>query len=348
MAKSDYCSRSAVPMWEQIKKENPKLTTYQIALQIQQKIVNFKGEPYRVDTILRSITGATGVRQIGSGPILDGASTAPASTPSQAIAPANFCFDIEIPPTAYDPERFKKVHIPRDNYKFLLLYDIHMPYHHEANLKTAIRTGKDKGVDEVMIMGDGMDFCGLSKFEQRPRERNVNTELLTVWQFLRNLRAFMPNEKITWKEGNHELRLERWKMRKASEFDDVEDMKFANVLKLKDFGIEHVDDKTIIQIGKLNAMHGHEVAGGGENVAKNKLKRTMCNTIFGHSHLSQSLVTKTLVGDYIGTWSVGPLCHMSPGYNPFNQWIGGFAIVTVNMDQSFEVDNKFILDGKVL
>ena len=344
MAKTDYCERQTVPMYEKLRKENPSLSVCQIALEIQKTSSNIKGEPYHLETILKCIRG----RDRGStDESRDVASIATASTAPPPSSP-NFCFDIEIPPTQHDPERFHRIHIPKDNHKLLLLYDIHMPYHHEQNLKTAIRTGKDKGVDEIFIMGDGMDFSGLSKFETRPRERNLNTELLTVWQFLRNLRAFMPNEKITWKEGNHEYRLERWKMRKAGEFDDVEEMRFPNLLKLKDFGIQHIDDKTVIQAGKLNMIHGHEVAGGGENVAKNKLKRTMCNTIFGHSHLSQTLITKTLIGDYIGTWAVGPLCHMSPGYNPFNQWIGGFAIVTLFMDGSFEVENKFILDGKVL
>lgn len=340
MAKSDYCTRQALPLFDSLKKENPRLSVYQIAEKIQGQITNLNGKKYSIETIIRSLQGCDrDSTPITKRDTVDGVSTTPAST--------DFCFDIEIPKSDFNPERFKTLHIPKDNYKLLLLYDIHIPFHDADSLRLAIRHGKDSGVDEVFIMGDGVDFYGLSKFEKSKKYRDPVYEIATAQKFLENLRRYMPKEKITWKEGNHELRFKRYIMTRAPELESVMGMDFRSVMELNKHGVEHLEDKTIIKAGKLFILHGHEIAGGGENVAKNKFKRAMANIIFGHSHLSQSSMARSLDGSYFGSWGVGALCHKSPDYNPFNQWFTGFAIVTLQMDGNFSVENKIIIDGQI-
>lgn len=339
-SKSDYCYRQAKPFFDKLKSENPKLSLYQIAEKVQPLIQRVDGQAYSLDTIIKSLQGRDRVSTVSDVPKLDGASISPAST-------TDFCFDIEVPPSIYNPERFYNLHIPKDDYKLLLLYDIHIPFHDEKSLALAIRHGKDEGVDEVFIMGDGVDFHGLSKFEKRKAFRDPKYEVITAQTFLKNLRRFMPKERITWKEGNHEYRLQRYLMTKAQELEDFEGLEFQNIMHLADFGAHHIENKTIIKAGKLNILHGHELPGGGENVARNKMKRAMANIIFGHSHLSQSMIVRSIDGSHFGSWGVGALCHRSPDYNPFNQWLAGFAIVTLQTNGNFLVENKIIIDGQI-
>jgi len=42
------------------------------------------------------------------------------------------------------------------------------------------------------------------------------------------------------------------------------------------------------------------------------------------------------------------LCELHPLYMPINKWSHGFAIQTTMPDGDFEVDNKKIIDGRVL
>lgn len=368
MAKSDYCARQAKPLFDNFKKENPKLSIFQIAEKIRPLISKIDGSRYSTDVIIRSIQSLqTDYNPVGMAkakhikidlPLTisgrdrdstfedskcdlkqDGVSITPAST--------DFCFDIEIPPSTFNPERFKTLHIPKDNYKLLLLYDIHIPFHDADSLRLAIRHGKDNGVDEVFIMGDGIDFYGFSKFEKRKHHRDPVQEVATAEIFLQNLRRYMPTEKITWKEGNHEIRYERYIMSNSPELQGLRGHNFESVMNLKEYGVDHIKDKTIIKAGKLNIIHGHEIAGGGENVARNKMKRAMANIIFGHSHLSQSTIVRSIDGSHFGSWGVGALCHRSPDYNPFNQWLAGFAIVTLQTNGNFLVENKIIIDGQI-
>lgn len=365
-SKSDYCYNQAKPFFDKFKSENPKLTMWQLAEKIRPLISKMDGGKYSMDVIIKSLQGRDRVSTVVQPKLapLDGASTAPASTIGMAKEAENlpkfyrqelpaslpvndFCFDIEVPPSIYNPERFYNLHIPKDDYKLLLLYDIHIPFHDEKSLALAIRHGKDQGVDEVFIMGDGVDFHGLSKFEKRKAFRDPKYEVITAQTFLKNLRRFMPKERITWKEGNHEYRLQRYLMTKAQELEDFEGLEFQNIMCLADFGAHHIENKTIIKAGKLNILHGHELPGGGENVARNKMKRAMANIIFGHSHLSQSMIVRSIDGSHFGSWGVGALCHRSPDYNPFNQWLAGFAIVTLQTNGNFLVENKIIIDGQI-
>ena len=41
------------------------------------------------------------------------------------------------------------------------------------------------------------------------------------------------------------------------------------------------------------------------------------------------------------------MTHMSPDYSPYNQWNHGFAMVHINTDKTFEVENKMLIGGKV-
>jgi hypothetical protein len=116
----------------------------------------------------------------------------------------------------------------------------------------------------------------------------------------------------------------------------------------RNYGVEMIPKNYLIQAGELLIGHGHEVEGGGMNVAQNKFRRSLTNFIFGHSHVSQNYGANTLKDKQIGSWSVGSLCQRHPDWKPFNQWSNGFAIIEINSDGSFNVHNKKIVNNNVV
>lgn len=340
-----------LPHYAEAIRENPDLTASQIASKVKDKIKNKYGKRYTQDSLIVNIIEiqrrTNPKRQTSSEEVIKEIEFLTSKRRGERMK-EDFDFDFESPNNIKPPpNRFHELKIPHDGYKIGLLYDIHIPYHHKEHLKIAINALKEAKVNEVFLMGDVVDFAELSKFEKKKSERNLDQEIDIAQTFLENLTRYMPNVKVTWKEGNHEFRLERYKMRKESPEAFNKLLTFDNVLALKDFGVAHIDNFTAIRAGKLFIIHGHELAGGGENVSRNKMKRAMANIIFGHSHLSQEHLVKTMDGSYLGSWGVGSLCLPSPDYNPYNQWVNGFAIVTLNTDGNFVVDNKKIIDGKI-
>jgi poly(A) polymerase Pap1 len=73
--------------------------------------------------------------------------------------------------------------------------------------------------------------------------------------------------------------------------------------------------------------------------------KTFTNVISAHSHVSKSDIFKDLEGEIRGSWAVGCLCNLSPAYNPINQWQHGFAVVDIDTDGDFEINNR-IIDGR--
>ena len=75
--------------------------------------------------------------------------------------------------------------------------------------------------------------------------------------------------------------------------------------------------------------------------------RTGDNSMVGHFHRSSTHFDRTVRGDTRGWWSIGCLCCLDPEWLRFTQWQNGFAIVNMNPDGSFEVENFIIEKGKI-
>jgi len=237
---------------------------------------------------------------------------------------------------------------PSDN-KILILNDIHIPFHDSKALLTALKYGRDKNVNTIILNGDIIDLYSESKFNRIPRLRNTKVEIDLTRQFLTMLRERFPKAKIIYKEGNHEFRLKSYLMDKAPELYEVPEIKLDELLKLKQLRIEWIEDKRLIKAGKLYIIHGHEIFSGAGtiNVARTIRLKTSENVIFGHFHKTQNDFQTAISGKLVGGWSVGCLCGLNPLYMPINMWNSGFALVEIDDKGFFDVENKIILDGVV-
>lgn len=90
---------------------------------------------------------------------------------------------------------------------WIVLNDIHFPYHDEKALKTALMYAKERNVDGILLNGDLCDFYSISSHAKRWDGVDLVGEIEMAQEFFAGLVDQFPNVKIIWKLGNHENRL---------------------------------------------------------------------------------------------------------------------------------------------
>ncbi|TXH54442.1 MAG: hypothetical protein E6Q97_10995 [Desulfurellales bacterium] len=237
---------------------------------------------------------------------------------------------------------------PKSIRSVLVMSDVHIPYHSEEAVRLAIKHGVEAGVDAVLLNGDIMDMYSASQHEKDPRKRDLQNELEETKKFLGMLRKAFDGKPIYYRGANHEHRLERYLMKYAELLLGMPEFELPNLLGLRALGIEYIRPQVPMHLGKLTVLHGDEYRGaGGVNPARWLSLRTGDNSMVGHFHRSSTHFDRTVRGDTRGWWSIGCLCAIDPDWLRFTQWNHGFAIVNINVDGSFEVENLTIINGKV-
>lgn len=234
---------------------------------------------------------------------------------------------------------------------YLIISDIHIPFHSLPAVKSAISEGQARGkkLKGVIINGDFADMHAVSFFEKDPREKDFPGEIAKIIEFEAYLKATFPKADLYWKEGNHCERYWRYLMAKAPELLGVEEFQFEKVVKLEKFGISYVKDKRPIKLGKLWILHGHEFKRGFAapvNAARGLYLRAHISALQGDCHATSQHSEKNLDEHVVSCWSTGCLCSLHPRYMPINKWNHGFAIVEVSNDGAFDVTNYRIIGGK--
>lgn len=239
--------------------------------------------------------------------------------------------------------------LPKSSKKILLLSDIHIPYHDVDAIEAAVEYGINEGVDTVYLNGDIIDFFGCSFHEKDARKRpRMSEELEMARQFLDWLRYKFPSEQIYFIPGNHCQRLERYLVVKAPELLGIDEFRLQNILRLGEKGIHWLEHKSKVYFGKLLVEHGDKMKGaGGVNPARSLLLKFKKSTICGHFHRTSQANSKVYDGDIQMAWSTGCLCELEPEYMEVNEHNHGAAIVDVEPNGNFRVNNFQIINGKV-
>lgn len=241
---------------------------------------------------------------------------------------------IELPTVPFNIQNSKNV---------LIISDLHFPFHDKRAVEIAVNYQKKN--DTIVILGDMLDFYGLSRFIKRPDMPTIREELNLGISFFIYLREKHPKARIIFYEGNHEQRLDNYIMSKAPALFGIEHTTLEIFLKLKENGIEFVRNGHIMQLGELYLIHGNETGiRGGINVSRTMMLRTFDNTLFGNFHKTQISSAKSVSGREFATFSIGCLCGLKPQYMPINEWNLGFSFIEVYGDE-FEVNNKRILSN---
>lgn len=241
----------------------------------------------------------------------------------------------------------------RGDNRVLILSDIHLPFHDKRALEAALDFGRKYRPTMIILNGDTVDHKSFSPHENDPRNRDTARELQITREFLGLLRERFRKSRIIYKIGNHEIWLERYLVRQAPVLLGVPDFELKNLLNFDDLGIEQVLDKQFMQLGNLTVLHGHELPKGiasPVNPARGLFMRLSSTSLCGHFH-QRSEHTETNgpphARKHVSCWTTGCLCHLSPDYATINKWSHGFANGEVRADDTFEINNRVIIGGKV-
>lgn len=232
-----------------------------------------------------------------------------------------------------------------------ILSDVHVPYHSEIAVAAAIGYLKDQGLDALLLNGDIADFYAISRYMKDPKYRDFKGELMAVRDFIAYLRQQFPGIPIVYKAGNHEERWQHWLWQHAAEISDDPRMSMGAWLELDKHGVELVEDKRPVMLGKLPVLHGHELPSGMAapvNVARGAFMKTLSTVMVGHSHRTSNHAESDMWHHETGCWSTGCLCDLRPDYARINRWNWGFAMVAIHKGGAFDVHNyRVMLDGTV-
>ncbi len=233
--------------------------------------------------------------------------------------------------------------------RVLLISDVHIPFYDKAATICALRYGRARRPDMVLLNGDIADHHGESDYITDPQSRDFPGEVEAVKDFLRVVRELFPKSRIVYKLGNHEERHVRYMRVKAPEFLGIPEFEFESVMGLSDNGIEIVKDNRPIKLGKLNVIHGHEYRFAISNPvspARGLFLKGISNAVCGHFHQTSQHSKRSLEQKVITNWSTGCLSNLHPEWRPMNDWNHGFMIVDIDKGGAFEVNNMRIVDGK--
>lgn len=239
--------------------------------------------------------------------------------------------------------------LPLCTKEILLLSDIHMPYHDEDALRVAIDKGVADEVDCVILNGDSLDFHWLSTFDKDPSKPKMREEIEQGRWLMKALRETFPKAQIYFKIGNHEARLEKWLRHKAPEWIGTDEFELKMLLNFTEHRIHLIQSNTIIRAGDLFILHGHEYKGSGSvNPARNLYLKAKSSAICGHFHRKSEFLTKDIGEIVHGAWSTGCLCELNPEYMPKgNDWVHGFARISLKANKRFTVKNYTIIDREI-
>jgi len=249
-----------------------------------------------------------------------------------------------------DEKEFVPFQIPKQHNKILLLSDTHVPYHSISAVTAALQYGLEHNVNTIFLNGDMIDFHALSMFVKDPRKRHFQEELKIMHEFLDVLQNTFPDAKFYYKQGNHEERLETYLKVKAPELYGHTNFELDVLLEFGRRNIEYINDKRTVKAGKLNVLHGHEIKGGiiqPVNPARGMFLRTNSSAIAGHFHKTSQHTESDLEKKLTSCWSTGCLCELAADYMPNGRANHGAAIVSVEDDGDFNVENFIIYEGKI-
>ncbi len=231
-----------------------------------------------------------------------------------------------------------------------VISDLHLPCHDKRTILEWEAEVKRQDCRGILLNGDVMDMFSVSPYFRIPTKDKLIDEIECGRQFFRWLRSRHPKKRIVFKFGNHDERFIKYIVDRAPLLADMEEFRLHNLLGLQELGIEVVQDKRVVQMGRLNVVHGHEFrGGGGVNPARWLFLRSVSTAMCGHFHRTSEHHEVGLDRRMHGVWSTGCACFLYPEYDPNNKWNHGYAMVRLHESAGdFEVLNRRILpDGRV-
>lgn len=227
--------------------------------------------------------------------------------------------------------------------KFVVLSDIHFPYHDDKALKAVYKFLEQHPINTIILNGDILDFYDVSSFDKDPdRINSLQKEIDMAQKFFKKLRSLVPKARIVFVKGNHEDRIERY-LKKHPELYSLNALKLPNLLNLDNYIIEYKDKG--FKLGSLKIIHGDMVRKFSGYTARGELEKHDSSGISSHTHRGGVYYYRT-PERYLAWFESFCLCGLNPEYINEPNWQQGFLYGYIEKD-SFAVTPIPIIDGKI-
>lgn len=212
--------------------------------------------------------------------------------------------------------------------KVLVIPDLHVPYHEERALELVFAVAKREKPDTVILLGDVLDFYGLSTFiKLASRDQFVIDEIEAARKVLTRFERAFPDCVRIYLEGNHEYRLTCFIADKCPQLFGL--LTLQDLLQLRTRGWELVPYGEYIKIGKLHFSHEGGVRRG-QDFARKIVASTNASFCIGHHHRIQSVEWRSMNDRHV-CFSPGHLCDEKAVAEyiraPVINWHMGFSLI---------------------
>lgn len=222
-----------------------------------------------------------------------------------------------------------------------IINDVQIPWQDKIALATVVDFVRDLRPHGVVLNGDIVDCYAISDF-------NKNPQRIKQWGLTREIResaALMERiganaKERHWVGGNHE---DRWR-RVVWQFPHLEGMlkEFPKAFRMAEHGFEWRPYGAVLHLGKLVVTHGSVVRQHSAYTAKAHYDKFGGSVLHGHTH-RLGIYYRTNARGVHAAWENGCLCSLKPEYVQFPDWQQGFAVVHVDDNGFFNVQQIPIL-----
>lgn len=215
---------------------------------------------------------------------------------------------------------------------------MHIPEHDERTLAAVEKYLGDHAWDEVVYLGDLMDFDLISSHNRDNLRavagKRLDREYVIAGEVLDRHRKAAPGAKFTLLEGNHEYRVERYVDANPVLEGKVEVETGLQLLKRRIKWVRYWSKGDVYRIGKATFIHGTYT---NQYHAKKHLESYDASVFYGHVHSFQAHTKIQKKGQPRIGQSLGCLCKLDQPYmrgRP-SAWAHGFGVFYFRPDGTF-------------
>lgn len=221
-------------------------------------------------------------------------------------------------PTKISPSRRSRPQRPDQLSVFIP--DAQIPFHDEHALEMGHLAVRELMPDNIVILGDMMDFPAQSRFEGHPSHNGrVQETLDRTHRMLAQFRADAPDARIHYLPGNHELRLQRdiiknnaelLGIKRANAAEELGVLTMEFLLRCGELEVEMEDQYPNGKVwleDHLVAIHG-DIAKQRQSTSLEYLKRDPhTSVVHGHTHRAEiQFATTPVRNGSVRRWAMSP------------------------------------------
>jgi UDP-2,3-diacylglucosamine pyrophosphatase LpxH len=242
--------------------------------------------------------------------------------------------------------------------KWLLVSDLHIPFHNKRWVDMWLDVVKWMKPDVVDILGDLDDACPVSRFAAGTPLESQDTAVTyapLIKQFFADLREILPNAEIHFATGNHEIRYDNYIAKNAPALSGLITPELLWGTDKSGIVLSYYSNPPVHRFGDIYVHHGPYADPKSGNSVYKVLDDFHVSAIVGHSH-RQAYVAKSypLAGKELRGIELGHLTDINSSgmaYDMKHNWQAGFAHAHIVDDYPHLSlvgihDNRCVVDGK--